>query len=188
MAQQVTSTILMTQANTTTKCWAQFNKLTGAYTGLVQLVPLEKLNQDYFNYVEVDINPTTHKIIGTYDDWEIVSLALAPRTVTEVSVDNATLAKIEKVYPIYTRLGIIEEQLLAIASSLGATTEAFTEMLSYIAEVKRVGLLIKADYESDPNIDFLTYAKQQEIKDAQLEGGLHEFIGPRELSPSIVVS
>jgi hypothetical protein len=86
---------------TASPAWAQFNKITGAFTGVYQKVPLETLNQEYFDYVEVEINTTTQHIVGTRDNFDIVDRAEEAQVIHEVAMNNQAQGKIDKQYPIY---------------------------------------------------------------------------------------
>ena len=169
-----------------TNAWAQFNKITGVFTGVFQDVPLEMLNQEYYNYVPIEINIRTQTVQGTYDNFSIVNIVDQPAPAYEVALDNAAQAKIDKIYTIYNRLDMQERILKLICDKVGVDDFEFNEMLSYIEEIKKNNDLFKESLMNDPNYTYVSRAQQQEMESAQLEGGLHEFIGPRLAMPQIV--
>ena len=165
--------------------WAQFNKISGAYTGLFQKVDLEILDQTYYDYVAVEIDSEKQRIVGTKNNFTISTLAEEPILVTERALNNAAAYKIEEEYTIYRQLTILGEALEKCMNKLAVSDDKFYEMRSYIDEVKRVNDLLKADYAADPAYNYMSLSDEQEAINAQLEGGLHEAIGPRTLSPAL---
>jgi hypothetical protein len=179
--------ILDTIPSDNTNAWAQFNKITGVFTGVFQDVPIEMLNHDYFNYVEIEININTQKVVGTFDNFSIVNIVDEPAPAYEIALDNAAQAKIDKVYSIYTRLDMQERVLKLLCEKVEVDDYEFNEMLSYIEEVKKNNQLFKESLMNDPTYTYISRAQQQEMMNAQLEGGLHEFIGPRAAEPQILI-
>jgi hypothetical protein len=171
---------------TASPAWAQFNKITGAFTGVYQKVPLETLNQEYFDYVEVEINTTTQHIVGTRDNFDIVDRAEEAQMIHEVAMNNQAQGKIDKQYPIYKRLETIDRVLAALCEKLDVVDEEFVEMRDYISEVQHTNELIKEAIASDPAYNYVSIKQQLENMDAQIEGGLHEYFGPRESLPQII--
>lgn len=167
--------------------WAQFNKITGAYTGVFQDVPIEMLNQEYYNYKPITININIQKVVGTYDNFSIVNIVDEPAPAYEIALDNAAQAKIDKIYSIYTRLDMQERVLKLICDTVGVEDYEFNEMMSYLEEVKKNNQLFKESLMNDPTYTYISRAQQQEVMNAQLEGGLHEFIGPRAAEPQIII-
>jgi len=170
-----------------TNAWAQFNKITGVFTGIFQDVPVEMLNQEYYNYIPIKINVQTQTVVGTYDNFSIVNIVEQPAPAYEIALDNAAQAKIDKIYPIYDRLDMHERILSLICEKVGIDDFEFTEMLSYIEEVKKNNQLFKESIMNDPNFTYISREQQRETENARLEGGLHEFIGPRMAEPQIVI-
>jgi hypothetical protein len=179
--------ILDTIPKTNTNAWAQFNKITGVFTGIFQDVPIEMLNHEYFNYISIEININTQKVVGTFDNFSIVNIVDEPAPAYEIALDNAAQAKIDKVYSIYDRLDMQEKILKLICDTVGVEDFNFNEMLSYIEEVKKNNLLFKESLMNDPTYTYISRAQQREVMNAQLEGGLHEFIGPRSAEPQILI-
>jgi hypothetical protein len=179
--------ILDTIPKEDTNAWAQFNKITGAYTGVFQDVPIEMLNQEYYNYKPITININIQKVVGTYDNFSIVNIVDEPAPAYEIALDNAAQAKIDKIYSIYTRLDMQERVLKLICDTVGVEDYEFNEMMSYLEEVKKNNQLFKESLMNDPTYTYISRAQQQEVMNAQLEGGLHEFIGPRAAEPQIII-
>lgn len=172
--------------NEKTEAWVQFNKISGAFVGVVQKVPLEELNQEFYDYVEVEIDLKNETIQGNKDDFKVIVIAEQPQPISERALDNRAYAKIDKVYPIYKRLDILEAAVAQLCVAHGTPNEPLEEMRDYISEVKRVNAIIKDDLAADPDFAYISRAEEQEKFDAEIEGGLHEFYGPREADPAIL--
>lgn len=172
----------------TVECWAQFNKITGEFISTLQLVDLETLNQDFFNYKKVEINLEKQIIKGTYDNFQIVDKQDQPLLMTETALNNAAQFKIDKTYGIYQRLEIQENLLEKLATALNVEDDAFLEMRDFIAEVKSNNNLIKESLINDPAYTYVSLAEEVNTLENQLEGGLHELIGPRQLNPTILAT
>lgn len=181
-----TTAILNSLQTEATPAWAQFNKITGEFTGVFQKVDVSTLNQDYYDYVAVEINLETQQIEGTRDNFTIVNISEAPQVQYEIALDNQAQGKIDKVYGIYARLEMIDRMIGLMCEKLDIQDEKFIEMRDYIDEVHRTNQLIKEAVANDPAYRYVTIAEQLEKADAQIEGGLHEFFGPRETIPQIV--
>lgn len=166
---------------------AQFNKITGEFIALLQ--PEEDtsiLNHDFFNYKEVELDLATQDLVGTYDNYEIVNKQDQPVTIYEAALDNAAQFKIDKSYGVYTRLEIQEQLLEKIATALNVEDETFLEMRDYIAEVRANNKLYKESLMNDPAYKFVSLEEEKTTYENRLEGGIHELIGPRELSPDVL--
>jgi hypothetical protein len=170
----------------TTLAWAQFNKITGVFTGIYQKVPLETLNQDYFDYVEIELDTETQKVVGTKDNFKIVNYSDEAQVIHEVAMNNQAQGKIDKQFPIYKRLETIDRVLAALCEKLDVVDEEFVEMRDYISEVQHTNELIKEAIANDPAYSYVSIKQQLENMDAQIEGGLHEYFGPRESLPQII--
>ena len=166
---------------------AQFNKITGEFVALLQ--PEEDmsiLNHDFFNYTEVEIDLGTQMLKGSYDNFEIVDIQDQPVTMYESALDNAAQFKIDKSYGVYKRMEVQEKLLEKIAAALDVEHEEFLEMRDYIAEVRSNNNLMKESLKADSAYNFVSNEDAKTAYENQLEGGLHELIGPRELSPDVL--
>ena len=169
-----------------TPAWAQFNKITGEFTGVFQKVDVNTLNQQYYDYRAIEINITTQRVVGTRDNFKIVNLSEQPQMQYEIALNNQAQGKIDKVYGIYARLEMIDRMIGLLCEKLDVKDTAFIEMRDYIDEVHHVNDLIKEAVSKDPAYRYVTIAEQLEEADAKIEGGLHEFFGPRETTPQIL--
>lgn len=171
----------------TTKMLAQFNKISGEFVALLQ--PEEDmsiLNHDFFNYTEVELDLATQLLKGKYDNFEIVNIQDQPVTMYESALDNAAQFKIDKSYGVYKRMEIQEKLLEKIAAALDVEHEEFLEMRDYIAEVRNNNNLYKESLKADPAYNFVSLEEATIAYENQLEGGIHELIGPRELAPDVL--
>jgi hypothetical protein len=171
-----------------TPAWAQFNKITGEFTGIFQKVDIDTLNQDYYDYVAIEINIETQRVKGTKNSFTIVNIADEPQLQYEVALNNQAQGKIDKEYNIYARLEMIDRVLGLLCEKLDIQDEAFIEMRDYIDEVHRVNEVIKEAVSNDPAYTYISIAQQLETEDAKIEGGLHEYFGPRQTTPQIVTT
>lgn len=181
--QLVTETIPSDQ---TTEAWAVFNKITGEYISVMEKVDLETLNQDFYSYAPIEINLDTQIVKGTYDNFEIVDIQDQPLKFYEKSLDNAAQFKIDKSYGVYKRMEIQEQLLEKISAALNIEDETFLEMRDYIAEVRANNKLYKESLMNDPAYEFVSLQDEALTNENQLEGGIHELIGPRELAPDVL--
>lgn len=166
---------------------AQFNKISGEFIGLLQ--PEEDmsiLNHDFFNYTEVEIDIATQELVGKYDNFQIVNVQDQPVTIYEAALDNAAQFKIDKSYGVYKRMEVQEKLLEKIAAALDVEHEEFLEMRDYIAEVRANNNLYKESLKADPVYNFVSLQDELTTYENRLEGGIHELIGPRELSPDVL--
>ena len=155
---------------------------------MFQKVDVTKLNQEYYDYVAIEINLDTQRIEGTKNNFKIVNIADQPQIAFEVALDNQAQGKIDKQYNIYARLEMIDRVLGVLCEKLDVQDEEFIEMRDYIDEVHRVNAVIKEAVSNDPAYHYVSIADQLEQEDAKIEGGLHEFFGPRETTPQIVTT
>jgi hypothetical protein len=183
-----TAAILSIPNSDKTLAWAQFNKITGEFTGVFQKVDVSTLNQDYYDYVAIEINIETQRVSGTKNNFKIVNVADEPQLQYEIALNNQAQGKIDKEYNIYARLEMIDRMLGLLCEKLDVQDEAFIEMRDYIDEVHRVNAVIKEAVSNDPAYHYVSIADQLEQEDAKIEGGLHEFFGPRETTPQIVTT
>ena len=181
--QLVTETI---PSNQTTEAWAMFNKITGEFISIIQKVDIETLNQDFYNYAPIEINLDTQIVKGKYDNFEIVDIQNEPLKFYETALDNAAQFKIDKSYGVYKRMEIQEKLLEKISAALEIEDETFLEMRDYIAEVRANNKLYKESLMNDPAYEFVSLQDEALMNENQLEGGIHELIGPRELSPDVL--
>jgi len=168
------------------EAWAVFNKITGEYIAIVQKVDLETLNHDFYNYAPININLNTQVVKGAYDNFEIADIQNESLKFYERALDNAAQFKIDKSYGVYKRLEIQELLLEKISAALEIEDESFLEMRDYIAEVRLNNKLYKESLMNDPAYEFVSLQDEALINENQLEGGIHELIGPRELAPDVL--
>lgn len=155
---------------------AQFNKISKVFITVLQKVEdISWLNNDFYLYKEIMIDIDREKVIGTYDDFEIVSIESQPLLITEDGLNALARAKILQKYPIETQLTIIEKTLERIAASSGVDHSELREMNAYIDEIKRSNRLRKDFYSSDSDYEYTSTEKMQEKLMLQHEGGIMEY-------------
>lgn len=160
---------------------AQFNKASGAYVNVFQLVPLEVLNTEHYVYAEVEIDIATQRIEGVYGDFKVVDIATSATKIYESQVNNACKEKIYKRFQPEVQLDILRGVLAAVCEKLEIVDETFDDMNDYIDGVKRANKVLKQSYIDNPDFQFITIAEEQAESEAKLDGGLHEVMGPKNL-------
>lgn len=163
---------------------AQFNAITGAFIALHELANESVLNKDYFTYLEVTIDPNQEVVIGTYPDVQVVNKTDTQVVFYESAMNNAAKSKIFKEYDLIDQLNVMNLCIQQLLEKAGITVPEFTEMNSYIQEVIRTNNLRKETVAADPNFTYISKEQEYEQYNLRLEGGLHEELGPREISPS----
>ncbi len=182
-----------------TKVLLQFNKISGAHTAVLGYVDPATLNNEFYVYVvHENFDFQEDEVRGMYPDFEVVNRADAPLMMFESQLDLAAQQKITKRYPVINQLNNVGNAIVelgrVVQSILGdhpdlALVDALVvldEMNDYISEVKAANKLRKEHYlESD---DFVYVSRDQEYaeQEAQLEGGLHEAYGPKEITGGAV--
>lgn len=157
---------------------AQFNKVTKVFTMILQKPDdISGLNHDFYFYREIMIDRSKEKIVGNYDNFQIVSIESQPLVITEDSLNALAREKIVKAYPLESQLTILGELLERIATTANIECNDLKDMNDYINEVKRVNGLRKEFYASDPSYQYLSTEEFEELFVAQREGGIMEYEG-----------
>lgn len=155
---------------------AQFNKITKVFITILQKVEdISWLNNDFYLYREIMIDIDKEKVIGTYDNFEIVSIADQPLAVTEDGLNALARTKIVQKYSIETQLTIIEKTLERIATSAGVDHSELKEMNDYIDEIKRTNRLRKDFYAADSDYEYTSTEEMEQKLALQHEGGIMEY-------------
>lgn len=152
---------------------AQFNKLNKVFItvlGLVEDVSL--LNHDHYLYQEVLIDTAHEKVIGTYDDYQIVNIAEQPVEVFEAYLNDLAAEKILAKYPVRQQVNVIASLLERIADNMGIECEELKDMNDFIKEVRHANTLRKEFYESNPDYQYISKQAFEEIYAQKLEGGI----------------
>lgn len=166
------------------KALIQFNKASGAYVNAFSYVPLERLNHQYYTYEEAEIDFDTQVVVGDVKTWKVVNRNEQPTVIYEVALNKLCRDKIEKEYEPQTQLGILTNVILDLAKKAklsGESVDKLNEMVSYIEETRRRNVILKNAYAANKSFKYVTIEEQNKITEAQLDGGVHEFLGPRNL-------
>ncbi len=168
----------MSEQFTRVPALAQFNRVSKVFTMILEKPDdISGLNHDFYLYKEIMIDRSKEKILGNYDNFQVVSIESQPLLITEDSLNSLAREKIIKTYPIERQLTILGQLLEKIATSSNIECEELKEMNDYINEVKRVNGLRKEFYESDPSYQYLSTEDFEELFAAQREGGIMEYEG-----------
>lgn len=163
----------------------QFNKESGAFITYIMLAnPQQRayLNNQFYNYVDVMMDPDKEGVVGKFDDFKIILLSMIPPKVYERYYDAMAQSKIEKKYSTQQQLDILTASMVKLFNSLGKECEELEEMKSYIDAVQRDNNVRKSGAINNPEIEFISYQEEARIQQQQLAGGAHELHGPKSVS------
>lgn len=182
-----------------TKVLLQFNKVSGAFTSVLGWVDPATLNNEYFIYVEHEaFDFQEHEVRGTYPDYTVVARVQAEPPTYESKLDLAAQQKITKLYPVINQvnnignaieyLGRVVQGLLGDSPDpqLAEALKTLDEMNDYISEVKAANIQRKAYYAGSPDHIYISLEQEEADAAAQLEGGLHEAYGAKEITGGTV--
>jgi hypothetical protein len=182
-----------------TKVLLQFNKVSGAFTSVLGWVDPATLNNEYFIYVEHEaFDFQNHEVRGTYPDYTIVDRVQAELPIYESQLDLAAQQKITKLYPVINQvnnignaiehLGRVVQGLLGDNPDpqLAAALTVLDEMNDYVSEVKAANTQRKAYYAGSSAHVYISLEQEAADQEAQLEGGLHEAYGAKEVTGGTV--
>ena len=162
---------------------ALFNKVSGAFVMMVGANSEESLDPTYFKWKKIDhFDQTIHVWEGDYDNGQLVEQGDQPSMVMEDSVDSQAGFVIRDVYQWYHQTNA----LIAVVKALieknelsGPEVDAFTDMADYIEERRDANERYKKAYSDGSDWKLVTKEESWALQNKQLEGGLHEKIGPK---------
>ena len=174
----------------TVEAWAQFNIISKVFTGVFPRTGAEPtgMNTTNYLYAPIEIDLATQVVLGNYNAFRVVNKADQPQDIHEAALDGQMRAKIAESYSNNDRLEILERTVLAIADKLGVDAEELAEVVDLVAEVKRGNELRKQSLVNDPEYNYISNAQALQNEMDQLEGGLHEEIGPRRTDYGVTVA
>jgi hypothetical protein len=155
---------------------AQFNKLNGLFTMVLGKVDdITMLNHDYYTYKEISIDVDNETIIGTVDNFSIVSVHEQPLEITEDSLNLYAREKIIEKYPLEKQLSILGSVLEKLSDIAGIEAEDLREMNDFIAEVKRVNDLKKNFFAENPDYRYVSTEELEAAINKKYEGAINEY-------------
>lgn len=174
----------MTTENTNrVKCQLFFNKVNGKFLHAATFVPLDQIGgQEYVNIVEADFDMINDKVVGLYPDFKVQDRSEGPEEYYEAYADTAMATKITKRYPVVEQVNVLGRALMILAKHHGEELEELQEMLEYIKLCKDTNRTTKEFYRDSPDYIYVSNDEAAEEHASRFEGGIHEFLGPRELS------
>lgn len=161
---------------------AQFNKFNGQYMTMHHWHENWALEQTYSKYIEVEFDPSLYGHVGNYDDFRIVPIDEVPVPVLEEQLDTLASDKILRDYSYGKQLNILGASILTLAEHVGCPLPELEEMVSAIAETLRKNDLRKESHAANPESNYVSKEDAAATLSRQLEGGLHEALGPRKIS------
>lgn len=176
----------------TVSAWAQFNAITKVFTGIFQRssdAPADDcLNIVNFVYAPISIDLGVQELVGTFDSFQIVDISAQPQVIHEAALDGQMRAKVAETYSTNDRLEILERSVLLLAERLSVDLPELKDVVDLVAEIKRTNDLRKVSLSKDPEYRYISNAEAAQIEMDQLEGGLHEVIGPRRTPYGVIDS
>lgn len=160
---------------------AQFNSTSGAYINTIGVVPLEWLDTEHYDYVEIEIDVQTQKVVGFKDNFKITDIATSKTRIYETMVNNQCKEKIYARFHLEVQLDLLRDVVTKLADKAGLLHEDLADMNDYIDGVKRANKVLKQSYISNPDFEFVTIEQELAETEARLDGGLHEVMGPKNL-------
>ena len=160
----------------------QFNAVSGAYITIHPIKNEIYLDKNYFKYKKDFIDPKNEKVVGNYDNYQILKISDIPMDIPETGLNIMARSKIFKEYDLAQQMSVVLKTIEKILEQTNIISEEFIEMKSYIDEVLRVNQLRKESFVADEAFNYISKQDQYEMDNAILDGGLHEAIGPRQLS------
>lgn len=170
----------------------QFNKITGAFVSALSYVDPLTLNNEYFHYADQEFDFHNDAVVGEYPDYKVVDKLTLKPTIYEAQMDLMVQDKITKVYPVIKQVNVIAHAVNALAQAvvrlqpdadpeLLDAMHQLNEMRDYINEIKQTNDLRKEFYATSSDFDYQTIEDLEQVFERQLEGGLHEAYGARQI-------
>ena len=160
-----------------------FNKTSGAYIGRTcGHVNETKSDSTHYKFKKVSFDPTVFEWRGDYDDGELFRLVDAPVQISEEYVDSQVNYSIRDVYDWYHQtnaLMAVVEKLVEKVGLEGEEVDDLHEIIDYIKARRESGDKFKQAYEESPDFEFETKKQAIERMSKELDGGLHEELGPK---------
>lgn len=177
---------------------ALFNKLNGELVSVSSLhIDESQHNPDYYiarpvmynfatNGDTIEGNLIINKDGSVKDNFKVVAYADRQPTIYESQMNAMAAQKITKKYPLTVQLNVMAACLnkLGEEHSLGDSDEfqALNEMLSYINQCVQINKTKKEFYANDPDTVYISDEALAESLSRKMEGGIHEEIGPRNVT------
>jgi hypothetical protein len=164
-----------------------FNKVNGIFLNAINWHDPSTLGGgEHVVFVEVEDFDLQHETVkGVYPDYDIVDRRDQPQVVYEKRLDNMMAAKITSKYPVVQQVNVLGRAIGILAKKAGLTEDdlsELTEMLSYIELCKDVNKASKEFHRDSPDYIYISDATLAESENVKFEGGLHEFLGARQIS------
>ena len=161
---------------------AIFNKITGEFSSLTSVNSEEYLNSKFWKWRKITINEETQKFVGDFETGTVVDIDNSPVTVLETQLDAAAGTAIENEYSWYHQvnaLSAVVKVLIEKNAITGPEVDDFLNVLGYIEDKREANERYKKAYSDGPDWEFISKKQEAASFKRQLEGGVHEFLGPR---------
>ncbi|WDS62254.1 hypothetical protein [Pseudomonas phage D6] len=179
---------LGTQENRS-ECVLGFNKVNGVFLFALANTKIEDLtNPGHFVFVTDQMSLTEDVVQGTYPDYKIVAKSDLPQVIYEMELDQMMATKITERYPIAEQVNILGRAVQTLAKEHGIELDELEELLDYIQLARNTNREHKESYANDPAYQYISNAELAEQELQRYEGGVHEALGPRQVTGGRVFS
>lgn len=173
-----------------------FNKQNGIYFTFV-CIPLASAQYDEALYEgrealfdhanDVVIGKLTKNANGEFEDtFEVIPASEQKEKVYERTLNMQAEQKITKMYPLVNQVNLLVSAIQRLAKEHEFTDlpefKALAEMTSYIDQCIETNQAKKVFYSGNPDVDYYTDERVAAEESARMEGGIHEALGPRNIT------
>lgn len=124
------------------KALLQFNKVNGALTMVLTALDPSTLNQEYYTYVETELDFENDKVVSkadntkpaTVNDWVVKAKADLPQEMYEEQLDSLARDKITKVYPVIQQVNLIGKAVVALDENIVAVGKRLDQIIALLGE------------------------------------------------------
>lgn len=169
-----------------------FNRVNGEHLWNVSKTDYApEYDQNLFIVREAEMSPVEDDVIGKIivyddgtlkDDWQVVKRSEQPEVITERNLNMTAEQKITKKYPIVDQINILSRAIKLLGDKTGVELEELDEMLSYIKLTTDINRTQKDFYREQSSVRYLSDEEIAEESSRKMEGGVHEWIGPRPVT------
>lgn len=160
-----------------------FNKISKVFCGMLDAYEHDVLpTSNYYLYKEAYLGENDIWD-GNYDSGKVVSADSVPFVMLEQSLDQQAQDKIRNTLDYYHQINIIVSVLDGIiCGDMDKDALAkYEQFKAFVAETRAINDRYKQAYKDSANHHYISKQEQDEITAKQMEGGVHEIIGPREV-------
>lgn len=172
---------------------ALFNKQNGLFISVSSYLPsdMDKIDKNLYFAREVEFDFVNDMIEGditinadgsTTDDFKVIDKSEAKPVVYETQLNSRAEYKITQRYPVIEQVNILSRAIRTIAEKTGTELPELDELTDYIKLCLETNKTQKEFYRDSPDVVYVSEEEHAETESARFEGGLHEIVGPRDIT------